>query len=272
MRTIYTAVLSTFLLFSVPVLAKIDRQYWAQWDRSDENNGASIDHAAFHRLLQSHVITNHPSGINRFDYPSLDRADRKGLNSYIKKLSSLDPRAYRKVEQKAYWLNLYNALTIREVLEAYPVESMEKSRYQDKKLVSVAKTKLSLNDIENRILRPIWRDHKVIFGLSCAALGCPHIQNQAFTAANSSQLLKKATREFINHPRGLALNKQELKASKIFDWYRDDFGAEDKKLMKLFAYYADDSKALYLLGFSGDISYNYDSRINAPETVWPVNQ
>ena len=60
-----------------------------------------------------------------------------------------------------------------------------------------------------------------------------------------------------------------MRVSKIFDWYREDFG-DDKRLLKLFAHYADDKKALYILGFSGDMKFNYDARPNSPETVWPL--
>lgn len=272
MKLIYKVFCLGLILLPLQALAKIDSKYWPQWDRSNESNGAAIDHREFDGLLREYVVTNHPSGINRFRYPDVSRGDKKRLDSYVESMAALDPRDYNKAEQKAYWLNLYNALTIREVLKSYPVQSMDKSDYQTRNLITVAGTRLSLNDIENRIVRPLWRDHKVIFGMNCAAIGCPHIQNQAYTAANTRDLLKKGAREFINHPRGLVLDKQEMLASRIFDWYRDDFGTEDKQLMKLFAYYADDNKALYILGFSGNIQYAYDSRINAPETVWPVSQ
>ena len=101
-------------------------------------------------------------------------------------------------------------------------------------------------------------------------MGCPAIQAGAFTAANINTLLKQSAREFINHPRGLMVSRQEMRVSKIFDWYREDFGADDKRLMKLFAYFADDNKALYILGFNGDIEFSYDARLNSPETVWPL--
>jgi hypothetical protein len=68
----------------------------------------------------------------------------------------------------------------------------------------------------------------------------------------------------------LTVSRDELRVSSIFSWYRDEFGGEDRQLIRLFTHYAEDNKALYILGFSGDIEYAYDKRINAPETRWPL--
>ena len=250
----------------------IAKKDWAMWNSSDESNGAIIDHSAFDGFLKTYVVSNHPSGINRFRYADVSRGDSKQLNKYIAKMASTDPRDYRKVEQKAYWLNLYNALTLQGLLKVYPVTSVERDKSSRKRRVTVAKKKLSVADIDQRILRPIWQDYKMVFGLSCASVGCPAIHAQAFTGANTDKLLKQYAREFINHPRGLTVSKNELRVSRIFSWYRDEFGAGDgdRQLIRLFTHYAEDNKALYILGFSGDIEYAYDKRINAPETRWPL--
>lgn len=251
-------------------LAKKDSQAWAMWHSSVENNSQIIDHSAFDSFLKTYVVSNHPSGINRFRYGDVSRRDTKLLNKYIAKMASIDPRDYRKLEQKAYWLNLYNALTLQGLLKVYPVTAVDRDKLSRKRRVSVAGKKLSVADIDKHILRPIWQDYKMVFGLSCAAVGCPAIHDQAFTGLNTNRLLKQYAREFINHPRGLTVSKDELRVSSIFSWYRDEFGGEDRQLIRLFTHYAEDNKALYILGFSGDIEYAYDKRINAPETRWPL--
>ncbi len=253
--------------FANYAVAGIKANYWPIWDKSDETTQRIIDHGQFDHVLENYVLPNHQSGINRFRYGDIKRADRKKLDCYIKKLSRLDPTEYSRREQKAYWLNLYNALTIREVLRLYPIDAMLSTDFTDRQLVSVNSSKLSLNDIQNRILRPLWKDRKVLFGLSCATLGCPNIQDRAFTGSNSKSMLRKSTREFINHPRGLVVHKKQLQASKLFDWYADDFGS-DKNMIKFLAHYADDRKALYLLGFDGDINYAFDTRLNSPDVDW----
>ena len=255
-------------IYSSTAVAGSGSQAWSIWSKSDESNLAIIDHSTFDSFLNTYVVTNHPSGINRFRYADVSPRDRKRLNAYIAQMTSIDPRQYRKREQKAYWLNLYNALTIQSLLKKYPGNSLDTRKLNPR--IRVAGVKLRRADIGDRILRPIWHDYKVIFGLSCASVGCPAIQARAFTAANINKLLRQSAREFINHPRGLVVSRQQMRLSKIFDWYREDFGADNKQLMKLFAYYADDSKALYILGFSGDIEFSYDPRLNSPETVWPL--
>ncbi|MBT5389051.1 MAG: DUF547 domain-containing protein [Porticoccaceae bacterium] len=255
--------------FSSEALAGKASKYWSLWDKSNEQQRQSIDHGDFDQLLAEYVIVDHPSGINRFRYALVKQSASKQLSGYIKKMARLDPRDYSRDEQKAYWLNLYNALTIQELLKVYPVKSVPQKRFKRKKLVRIAGVKLSLDDIENRILRPIWQDPKLLFGLSCASLGCPNIHNRAFTAKNSKALLTKSVTEFINHPRGLEVSHQRLRASALFDWYATDFGS-DRRLLRFLANYADDHKALYVLGFKGEIRYQYDNRINAPSNSWPL--
>ena len=248
----------------------IAKKDWAIWNSSDETNGAIIDHSAFDGFLKTYVVSNHPSGINRFRYGDVTPGDTKLLNKYIAKMASVDPRDYRKAEQKAYWLNLYNALTLQGLLKVYPVSAVDRDKLSRKRRVSVAGKNLSVADIDQRILRPIWQDYKMVFGLSCASVGCPAIHDQAFTAVNTNKLLKQYAREFINHPRGLTVSKNALRVSRIFSWYRDECGDGDgdRQLIRLFTHYAEDNKALYILGFTGDIEYAYDQRINAPETRW----
>lgn len=245
--------------------------YWAFWDQSSRGNPRTIDHSELSFILKTYVVTDHPSGINRFRYGSVSKGHKRRLGEYISRLEKIDPRSYSRDEQKVYWMNLYNALTINLVLKHYPVKDIRdlsggvaKRGPWDKKLTRVAGQDLSLNDIEHRVLRPIWKDFKIHFGLVCASLGCPNIQPTAFTVANHKRLLKQAGRDFVNHNRGLQLEKNKLQVSSLFDWYQTDFASDRKTLLKIFAHYADDRKALYLLGFRGDISYKYDWRINSP--------
>jgi len=247
-------------------------EYWSFWDRSQES-GATINHADWDRILRTYVVANHPSGINRFRYGGVSAADRTALKAYIGQLAAIDPRAFPRQEQKAYWLNLYNALTVNLVIEHYPVKSIRNIADNsladgpwDSKLVTVADQKLSLNDIEHRILRPIWRDNKILFGLVSANLSCPSILPKAFTGKNSEELLKQSRRDFVNDTnRGVKLANGKLEASELFSLYQQDFAATDKNLIKFFAFNADDRKALYLLGYTGKIDFKaYDWALNAP--------
>lgn len=252
-------------------IAAPNSKYWAYWDRSNENSYESINHSQWNKILQTYVIDKHASGVNRFKYGAVSSKDKKNLKRYIKTLEKTDPRTYNRREQQAYWLNLYNAVTVQLVLDNYPIKSMKdignkmiKRGPWNKPLIHVAGERLSLNDIEHRILRPIWQDHKVHFGLSCASISCPNILPKAFTSRNVRPLLKQSGRDYINHPRGVSLKNGKMKASSLFDWYQKDFAKNETKLMKVFAYYSEDRLALYLLGYQGKIDYNYDWRLNAP--------
>ncbi|MBL4783120.1 MAG: DUF547 domain-containing protein [Porticoccaceae bacterium] len=273
MNIVKMALCLTLLLASGLSAAAPAVNYWPFWNNSRESNPQAIDHSALDAILATYVISGHASGINRFRYADVSARHHKQLLRYIKTTTAIDPRDYRRAEQKAYWLNLYNALTLTLILDSYPVDSIENipgpggsdiKGPWDKKVARVAGQKISLNDIEHRILRPIWQDHRVHFGLACGGLGCPNIQPQAFTGANSRELLKQAGYEFIKHPRGVQLQNGELHVSKLFEWYKADFAKSDKHLLKVFARYSDDRQALYLLGFDGKIDYSHDWRINAP--------
>ena len=265
----FSCLVSYFI--SCSVIAAPSKDYWAYWDRSNENSYDSIDHSRWNRILQSYVIDNHSSGVNRFRYAAVSSKDKNNLKRYVKTLEKIDPRAYNRREQQAYWLNLYNAVTVKLVLDNYPIKSMKdignkmiKRGPWNKPLINVAGQRLSLNDIEHRILRPIWQDHKIHFGLSCASISCPNVLSKAFTSRNVRPLLKQSGRDYINHPRGVSLKNGKMKASSLFNWYQKDFAKNETKLMKVFAHYADDKFALYLLGYQGKIDYNYDWRLNAP--------
>lgn len=245
---------------------------WDFWDARNDANPARVDHSVWDELLTRYVVTNHESGINRFRYGDLTASDRRKLDRYINQLTSLDPRQFSTNEQLAYWLNLYNALTVRQITEHYPVEDLRELRFgrfsrQDFwsiEVTRIARQSISLNDIEHRILRPIWQDHRVRFGIACGALSCPDLQPRAFTGESVRTELYAAAREYINHARGVLLENGQLTVSSLFDWYREDFAPDDKTLVKLFAHYKDDRAALYLLGFNGDIEYNYNWGLNSP--------
>ena len=243
---------------------------WPFWDKAEPKNTRTIDHRVWDSLLKRYVVSNHPSEINRFRYGDVKKSDRKALKKYLKTLSKIDPRDYRQTEQKAYWINLYNALVVQQVLGSYPIKNItdigrkgERGPW-DEKIIKIQGKKLSLNDIEHRILRPIWSDHKIHFALVDGSLGAPNLQPKAYTARNMRSMLKQAAREYINHPRGLTLEKGKMRASRVFADHQSDFAKNRAGLLKLFAYYVDDRKALYLLGFQGNIEYHNDWALNAP--------
>lgn len=219
---------------------------WERWTAHDQSASTSIDHSAWDRFLKTYVSV-HDDGINRVAYAFVRNADRQALSTYITNLESTPISRYNRDEQLAYWVNLYNALTVKLVLDEYPVDSIREIKISPgvfapgpwgKKLIAVEGESLSLNDIEHRILRPIWRDPRIHYAVNCAAIGCPNLQRTAFSAANSDALLDAAAREYINHPRGARFQEGKLIVSSIYVWFKKDFVSSDGSIIKHLRRYA----------------------------------
>lgn len=240
------------------------------WDQSDETSRASIDHGAWQTVLDHNVIDRHPSGINRFDYGGISAADKKLLARYLEHLQQLDPKSFNRAEQKAYWINLYNALTINLIVSHYPVDSITKLGGLfhfgpwDDEIAHIDGRPLTLNDIEHRILRPLFRDNRIHYAVNCASLGCPNLAKQAYTAAQLDRQLEQAARDYVNHPRGVSFRGDELWVSSIYSWYRDDFGGSDEALLQHLLKYAALPLAQRLTPYQGKITDHYDWTLNQP--------
>ena len=247
------------------------------WDASDETSVARIDHSAWQDTLDGYLRT-HTSGINRFDYGALKAnvEDTAKLTEYLTFLQSMDPRNYSRAEQKAYWINLYNALTVYVVLDAYPVSSIRKisesflgglifSGPWNDVCATVAGLDLTLDDIEHGILRPIYQDNRIHYGVNCASLGCPNLLDTAFTAGNTESLLDAAARDYVNHPRGVDFVDEDFMViSSIYDWWVDDFGGSEASVIEHLVQYAEGDLANRLRGFEGSVDYDYDWDLNEP--------
>ena len=180
----------------------------------------AFDHSAWNDLLKKHV-----SATGKVNYKTF-KADLELLDAYMRSLNEGAPtEAASKEDRLAYWINAYNAVTVRLIITNYPVSSITKldgGKTWDVKRYTNGSKKLSLNDIENTILRPMG-DARIHFALNCAAKSCPPLLNEAFTSENVNKLLEQRTRQFINSTRTV-IEKDEVKVSKIFDWYGKDFG------------------------------------------------
>ncbi|MFT6407191.1 MAG: hypothetical protein ACJAQ6_000601 [Arenicella sp.] len=245
------------------------------WLPHDEASTRQVSHQAWQDILDKYLDTEHASGVNRFDYAALKKTDRKRLGGYLDSLQAIDPSRLSRAEQFPYWVNLYNALTVQVVLQNFPVDSIRSIRFWaspfgpwDKNLLRIKNKKLSLNDIEHGILRPIWKDPRIHFAVNCASIGCPNLIGQAFSAVNSEQLMEAAASDFINHSRALEIRGDAVKLSSIFDWYGADFGANESEIMDYIGRYLDrSSKAVEGRSKFSSITkfeYHYDWVLNKP--------
>ncbi len=230
-----------------------------------------VDHSVWQQLLTAYLSTD-ADAVSRFDYAAVNAADRALLQGYLDTLAATDPRQLNRDEQLAYWINLYNALTVAVVVDAWPVASIKRVRSPwlargpwDDVLIEVAGQPLTLNDIEHRILRPVFRDNRIHYAVNCASLGCPDLATRVYEGALIDTQLDAAARKYVNHPRAVMLDEDGLRLSSIYKWYAADFGAGEAALREHIAGYARAELATALRDFRGDIRYDYDWAVNAPE-------
>jgi len=247
---------------------------WRRWAASDESARRSVDFAAWDGFLARYLVPG-GDGINRVSYGRVLPADREALSLHVAALAGLPITSYRRAEQLAYWINLYNALTLRVVLDHYPVASILDIKLAgplsigpwSKKLLRIEGEEVSLDDIEHRILRPLWHDPRLHYALNCASLGCPSLQPQAFAAAAMEARLDEAARGFVNHARGVRIADGRLIVSSLYRWYAADFGGSDPAVIAHLRRYAAPplAKALALLSsIAGD---QYDWSLNDAKTL-----
>ena len=246
-------------------------ELWARWQKHDPANRKTVDHYVWNKFLEQYVVAPHPSGINRVRYQSVTPEDLKNLKNYLQAMQSVAISEYNRAEQKAYWINLYNAAIVDLVVGRFPLKSIRDINISPgllargpwgAKLLSVEGERISLDDIEHRILRPIWKDNRVHYALNCASLGCPNLQPVAYTGENTEALLERGAQEFINHPRGVAIQNNQLKVSSIYVWFQEDFGGGAEDLMEHWQSYAHPPLTDALEKYTGGLAHDYDWRLN----------
>jgi hypothetical protein len=260
------------LLWVATVNGAPKAKLWPRWQKHDPNSFIVVDHIDWDLILQRYVNTNHPSRINRFAYSKVSEKDRKTLNLYLQQLQDVEVSSLNRSEQKAFWINLYNGLTVNLILEHYPIKSIRDIDLSpgffskgpwDAKLVTIEGQDISLNDIEHRILRPIWRDNRVHYALNCASLGCPNLQPMAFAPGNLEPFLEKAAHDYINHPRGVTIAGNRLRVSSIYFWFQEDFGDSEKGIIQHLKKYLSQEKLKKLRAIKKkSITHQYDWNLN----------
>ncbi|MEF8943553.1 MAG: DUF547 domain-containing protein [Desulfohalobiaceae bacterium] len=269
---IFSSIGFTLLLLALPtlLLAAPKADLWDYWTEHDPDSSISVDHSPWSAFLQRSV-TQGPKGINRVDYGAVTAEDRNSLGNYLERLTRTKVRSMSRASQKPFWINLYNALTVQVILDHYPVDSIQdidispgffSSGPWGKKLVTIEGKELSLDDIEHRILRPIWEDPRIHYAVNCAALGCPNLQTEAFTAENIEGLLDQGARAYVNHPRGVTIEDANLMVSSIYAWFQEDFGGNESGVIEHLMRYAEPELKKKLQGLSTIDDDRYDWSLN----------
>ena len=267
-RLLPIAAFLVFLTLETHAAPKSD--LWDHWTAHQPESTLAPDYQLWSDFLRRYLDTSNSDGIHRVDYAGVTAEDREGLKQYLLRLQKIPVSRLSRIQQLPYWINLYNAFTVHLILEHYSLDSIVDIRSGfldfgpwDEKLLQIEDEEVSLNDIEHRILRPIWKDPRLHYALNCASLGCPNLQPESFHPGNVESLLNSGVHNYINHPRGLRFeNNDDLLLSKIYDWYADDFGDNEKELLQHLMRYANRSTKTRLESFDGDIDYEYDWDLN----------
>ncbi len=268
---------SLLLFLSNMAFASFHKNVWPKWQVHNPLSQAVISHQEWQDFLNRHVITN-DEGINLVDYPHLDESDLASLKQYINRMSKIHINQYNRQEQLAYWLNLYNALIVQIIAEYYPLDSIQEVNISPglfsigpwgAHVVTVDGTHLTLDDIENRIIRAIWNDPRTHYAMNDGTIGGANLSKQTFQGSTIEAQLNIAAYSYINSLRGTQVVEDKLIISRLYDWYLDDFGGSQKDIIKHLSLYANEPLRSQLKQIASINSYIYNWHLNS--TVTPTS-
>lgn len=201
-----------------------------------------ISHAIWNELVSQHVLQN-----GLVDYSNF-RADSVRLNQYLTLLNNNhpNPKNWTRAESIAYWINAYNAYTVHQVVQHYPIASIKDIKggitfvntIWDEKFINIEGHKYDLNNIEQGILRKYYKEPRIHFALNCASISCPSLANFAYTADQLEEQLDVMAKIFLADKTKNTISTQEVSISKIFKWYKGDF-TNGQKLIDYINQYTD---------------------------------
>jgi Protein of unknown function, DUF547 len=185
------------------------------------------NHLPWDNLLKKYV--DNQGNVN---YKGLQK-DSTLLNGYLETLQANHPEEnkWSKEAQMAYWINAYNAFTVKLILDHYPVKSIKDIKrgipfintVWDIKFIKIGTNTYDLNNIEHTKLRSKFKDPRIHFAVNCASYSCPALRNEAYTAEKLELQLTDATKRFLADGRKNQISPQKVKISKLFFWYKGDF-------------------------------------------------
>ncbi|MEM8486503.1 MAG: DUF547 domain-containing protein [Bacteroidota bacterium] len=216
-----------------------------------------IDHTLFDALLAQHV-----NAAGEVDYAAIKAGE--GLQHYIAVLEQADPAQLSENEALAFWLNAYNAYTLKLIVDRYPVKSIKEitplrikglalavpklNSPFEYSIATIAGKKLSLDDIEHKIIRKQFDEPRIHFALVCAAVSCPPLRREAYVASRLDAQLDDQARAFLfdETKNRVDTEKRTLYLSRIFKWFKSDFTSENRTLQQFLAPYYEGEAAAYM--------------------------
>lgn len=217
------------------------------------SDGKTINHKQWNDLLQKNVSSD-----GKVDYIGF-KEDAAYLQSYLNLLSTnLPEKSWSKNAILAYWINAYNAYTIKLILDNYPVKSIKKiDSPWDKEFFILGDKKYSLGEIEHKILRKM-NEPRIHFAINCASFSCPNLANEAYKEVELEKQLEKATKTFVNDTSKNTISSNRIEISSIFDWFSADF--KNKRTL------------IYFLNQYSATKINKDAKVKYKDYNWNLNE
>ena len=178
----------------------------------------ATNHQKWNELLKKYVSVD-----GSVNYKSFKKQENV-LNAYLLELSTqLPQKNWSKNATLAYWINAYNAFTVKLILINYPIKSIrDLPNPWGKKFFTLSNKKYSLEEVENEILRKM-NEPRIHFAINCASYSCPNLLNEAYTEAKCENQLERAAKAFVNDSNKNKITTDEVKISQIFNWFAADF-------------------------------------------------
>lgn len=226
------------------------------------SSSAAVDHAPWDALLKKYVDDN-----GRVAYRELRAQDRATLARYLDVLAQARVEGMTENEEKAFWINAYNAAIVNGVLNGLTAEGvLARQRFFRWYTVRVAGQGRSPDEIEHQILRKKFSDPRIHFALVCASTSCPKLRREAYVAERLDQQLDEAARAFINDPTRNHIAAQRVALSMIFRWFAEDFVNAAGSVPDFVARFVDAEKRAVLHARKDDLAYlEYDWTLNAQD-------
>ncbi len=202
------------------------------------NQNTTIDYSPYNGLLASYV-----DNAGQVDYISLKANDSQALVDFVKDIGDTNLGDFSDDEKLAFYINAYNAIVLNQVVEAFPIDSvMDISGFFDTQTHKVAGEIITLDALENEIIRPTFDEPRVHFSLVCAAKSCPPLQKKAYRAEDLDATLSRVTTSFIVSQTSIV--GKVVTTSKIFDWFGEDFVKASGSVGKFLGIYVPADKAI----------------------------
>ncbi|MCW8849176.1 MAG: DUF547 domain-containing protein [Melioribacteraceae bacterium] len=209
---------------------------------------------SFAQNIDHSILTNIMSKYNfngNLDYYGLTKEAK--LNEYLNLLSNVNPSKLESDQEKiAFWINVYNAFTIKAIVDNYPVESINdlhsggriighifSTTVWDDDFIEINNKEYSLNDVEHKILRKEFKEPRIHFAIVCASISCPQLRHEAYSAEKLEEQLQDQTIKFFGDQTKNKFDEKNKIAylSKILDWFEEDFGENNEEVLKFVSKY-----------------------------------